>query len=86
MARPLSDDLRVRLVNAVETDGSIRAVGKRFGVSPSSVSEIHKRWRRTGCVRAAPMGADRRSDSTEAHGPRILALLKGQPDLTPDQI
>lgn len=42
MARPLSDDLRVRLVEAVEAGGTIRAVGKRFGVSPSSVSKIHQ--------------------------------------------
>ena len=86
MARPLSDDLRIRLVEAVEAGGTIRAVCERFGVSPSSVSKIHQRWRRAGSVTAAPMDGDRRSGSTEAHGPRILALLKGQPDLTLDEI
>ncbi len=86
MVRPLSDDLRIRLVEAVEPGGTIRAVGERFGVNPSSVSKIHQRWRRTGSVTAAPMGGDCRSGSTEAHGPRILALLEGQPDLTLDEI
>ena len=86
MVRPLSDDLHIRLVEAVEAGGTICAVGERFGVSPSSVSKMHQRWRRTGSVTAAPMGGDRRSGSTEAHGPRILALLEGQPDLTLDEI
>ena len=86
MPRPLSDDLRVRLVEAVQAGGTIRAVGKRFGVAPSSVSKIHQRWRRTGSVTAAAMGGDRRSGATEAHGPRILALLEAQPDLTLDEI
>jgi putative transposase len=86
MPRPLSDDLRVRLVEAVEAGGTIRAVGERFGVAPSSVSKIHQRWRRTGSVTAAAMGGDRRSGATEAYGPRILALLEAQPDLTLDEI
>ena len=86
MPRPLSDDLRVRLVEAVEAGGTIRAVGERFGVAPSSVSKIHQRWRRTGSVSAAPMGGDRRSGATEAYGARILALLEAQPDLTLDEI
>jgi len=30
MPRPLSEDLRVRLVEAVEAGGTIRAVGERF--------------------------------------------------------
>ena len=72
----------MRLVGAVETGGTIRAVGERFGVAPSSVSKIHQRWRQTGSVTAAPMGGDRRSGATEAYGPCILALLEAQPDLT----
>ena len=50
MPRPLSDDLRVRLLEAV---GTIRAVGERFGVAPSSVSKIRQRWRWTGGVTMA---------------------------------
>ena len=55
-------------------------------MAPSSVSKIHQRWRQTGSVTAAPMGGDRRSGATEAYGPRILALLEAQPDLTLDEI
>ena len=35
---------------------------------------------------AAALGGDRRSGATEAYGPRILALLAAQPDLTLDEI
>ncbi len=35
---------------------------------------------------AASMGGDRRSGATEAYGPRVLALLEAQPDLTLDEI
>ena len=82
MARPLSDDLRVRLVEVAEAGGTIRAVGERFGVSPSSVIKIYQRWQRTGSVTAAPMGGDRRSGSTEAHGRCILAFTIGSPSMT----
>ena len=64
----------------------LRAVGERLGVAPSSVSKIHRRWRQTGSVTAAPMGGDRHSGATEAYGPRILALLGAQPDPTLDEI
>ena len=82
MPRPLSIDLRERLVRAVAEGGSVRAVGARFGVSASSVSKISRRWRETGAVAPKPMGGDRRSQSTEAHGDRILALIGESPDLT----
>ena len=74
------------MVEAAEAGGTIRAVGEQFGVSPSSVSKIHQRWRRTGSVTPPPMGGDRRSGSTEAHGRRILALPEEKPDLTLDEI
>jgi transposase len=81
MPRPLSIDLRERLVRAVEEGGTVRAVGARFGVSPSSVSKISRRWRETGSVAPKPMGGDRRPHATEAHGQRILALIEEAPDL-----
>lgn len=77
MARPLSNDIRIRLVETVEAGDMIRAVGQRFGASPSSVNKIHQR-RRAGSVMATPMDGDRRSGSTEAHGPHILVLLEGE--------
>ncbi len=86
MPKPLSMDLRRRIVDAVEADGRVRAVAARYDVSPSSVSNIHRLWRVTGSVVAKPMGGDRRSHVTEAHGARILGLVSQTPDMTLDEI
>lgn len=47
MIRPLSNDLRERVVSAVLGGESCRAVASRFGVSVSSVVKCHccRIWR-----------------------------------------
>jgi len=64
----------------------MRAVAARYDVSPSSVSNISRLWRATGSIAAKPMGGDRRSHKTEAHGAQILALVSQAPDITLDAI
>ena len=64
MARPISTDLRERLVGAVERDGiSARAAAARFGVSVSSAIKWVRRHRETGSVAPDRMGG---------HKPRLL--------------
>ncbi len=82
MVKPLSLDLRERIVEVIDAEGGIRAVGARFGVSPSAVSKIHKRWRETGSVAPAKMGGDRRSATIEAEKDWFLARLSEAPDTT----
>ncbi len=82
MAKPLSMDLRERIVAARCSGGTLRAVAARFAVAPSAVSKICKRHRETGSVAPRPMGGDRRSHVIEAKGGCILALLSAEPDLT----
>ena len=86
MPKPLSQDLRHRIVAAVEAGGGMRAVAARYDVSPSSVSNISRLWRATGSIAAKLMGGDRRSHKTEAHGAQILALVSQAPDITLDAI
>lgn len=51
MARPISTDLRERLVLAVERDGiSARSAAARFAVSQSSAIKWVRRYRETGSV------------------------------------
>jgi putative transposase len=60
MARPCSDDLRRRVVAAVEVEGlSRREVARRFMVMPSTVTKWVQRVRRTGSVSPAKMGGRR---------------------------
>jgi len=57
MVRPISTDLRERLVAAVERDGiSARAAAARFGVSVSSAIKWVRRHRETGSVAPDRMG------------------------------
>ena len=82
MSRPLSDDLRKRLVAAVDGGMSCRSAAKRFGVAASTAIHWVDRWRRTGSVQAYRQGGDFRSQRIEAHGEEILALIEETPDIT----
>ncbi len=56
MLKPLSIDLRRRIVEAKEAGGSLRSVRDRFGVAASSVSNLHTLWRARGSVEPKKMG------------------------------
>jgi transposase len=56
MAKPFSEDLRERIVGAVEAGRSRHEVARIFGVSPSCVIKLMQRYRETGAVRAAKFG------------------------------
>ena len=87
MTKPLSLDLRRRIIRAVEEEGmSRRAAAARFGVAPSTVIEYVRQWKATGSCAARPQGGDRRSARIEAHSAQILALVKAEPDLTLEEI
>ena len=82
MTKPLSNDLRKRLVSAVETGMTRRSAAQRFGVAASTAIKWVDRWRRTGDVGARPRGGDHRSQRIEAHAEEILALIEETPDIT----
>ena len=67
MAKPLSEDLRIRVIRAVEDGMSRRAAADRFGVSPSSAVRFVREWRERGATGAKPQGGDQRSHRIEAH-------------------
>lgn len=86
MPKPLSMDLRLRIVDGVLAGDSVRGVAARFKVSPSSVSKLSQLLRATGSLVPKPMGGDRRSRENEAHAGRILELVCKTPDMTLDEI
>lgn len=60
MTKPLSNDLRERVVAAVERDGlSRRRAAARFGVGVSTVIKWVHRFRETGSVAPGKMGGYR---------------------------
>jgi putative transposase len=81
MARPLSNDLRERVVAAFEGGETCRSVAGRFGVAVSSVVKWEQRWRATGSVAPGKMGGHRKS-VLEPHRDFILARIDQTPHLT----
>ena len=85
MAKPYSEDLRRRVVAAVEGGLSRRQAAIVFKLGISTVVHWVRRFRETGSVAAKPMGGDHRSRLT---GERawILARLDEVPDLTIEEL
>jgi len=82
MVKSLSDDLRVRVVDAVEAGSSRRQAAVRFGVGVSSAIRWVQAWRDQGDVRAKPQGGDRRSRRIEAQAAFLLDQIDQTPDVT----
>ena len=86
MTKPLSMDLRERLISAVEGGISCRSAAKLFRVAPSTAIKWADQQRRTGDVRPRAQGGDNRSHRLEAHADEILALVRETKDLTLSQL
>src|SRR3954447_1786990 len=82
MPKPLSFDLRSRVLAAVDAGLSCRRAGERFGVSASSAIRWAALRRVEGDARPKPQGGDRLSHKTEAHADLIHAALAEVPDIT----
>lgn len=85
MARPLSKDLRQRIVAAVEGGESRHLAAKRFAVSPSCVIKLMRRWRETGSVEPGQMGGWK-DHALAAHEPVVRALIATHCDLTLEEL
>ena len=86
MTRPLSNDLRSRLVAAVAAGMSCRAAAERFGVAASTAVKLVRRWRDAGTLEPHAQGGDRRSGRIETHAEEILALIAAKVDITLTEI
>jgi transposase len=81
MARPYSLDLRERVVSAVRSGQSCRAVAATFGVSVASVVKWSQRFRTTGSAAAKPMGG-RRPWVLEDERAWLLGRVCAEPEIT----
>src|SRR5260370_799163 len=59
MPKPYSDDLRERVIEAVEAGASRREAADSFNLCPSSAVKWLQRWRDTGSTKAKPTGGSR---------------------------
>ena len=81
MTRPLSNDLRERVVAAIVGGESCRSVASRFGVAVSSVVKWSQRYRATGSVAPGKVGGHRKR-VLEPHRAFVLERIGQTPHLT----
>lgn len=85
--KPISEDLRTRIVNVyVETELSYAKVAVRFQVSESSVRRFVKQWREQGRLTPAPHGGGPASKLDPAGVAQVTEVATTQVDATQDEI
>ena len=82
MTAPLSNDLRRRVVTAIEGGLSRREAAAKFDVSVASAVRWHQRHRLTGSVAPDAIGGDRHSHRVEAHAEKVLGWVDENRDIT----
>ena len=81
MTAPLSQDLRRRIVRAIEGGNSIRQAAERYEVSPSAAVKLMRRVRETGSTAPAKIGGYRRP-LLEAHADEVRAVVASKAGIT----
>src|SRR5438046_9936356 len=84
MPKPYSEDLRERVIEAVESGASRRETAENYRLSPSSAVRWWRRWHDTGSVKAKPSGGGRSPLEENAEGLRTLVVEEA--DWTLDEI
>ncbi len=79
--KPYSNDLRSRVVAAMETGGSCRDVGAHFRIGPSTAGNWYQQYRATQSYAPLAIGGDRRW-KLAGEVDWIAARLAAVPDLT----
>mgnify|MGYP000214477730 CR=1 FL=1 len=82
MGKPLSNDLRLRMVRGVASGKSRRAVAAQFEVAPSTAVRVQARYGATGSVEPAPLGRPKGSGKLAAYREALIEQVKTQPDIT----
>jgi len=81
MARPLADDLRERVVQAVERGRRQAEVAAFFGLGLRTVERYISRWRENGQIARGKFGGHKKH-LLAAHAERVDKLVTAEPDLT----
>lgn len=81
--RAFSNDLRQRIVAAVERGGyTLRQLAALFAVDVSVIVRLRQRKRQTGSIEPKPHGGGRCLKLDEADQKRLLQIVRQQPDAT----
>jgi transposase len=86
MAKAYGDDLRSRVIAAVDGGMSRSAAAARFEVGKATAIAWLRAWRDERRGSAKPRGGDTRSHRIEAFGGVILAAVEARKDITLDEL
>ena len=81
MGRAYSDDLRQRVLAAIEGGLSARQAAKLFGIGPATAIVWRRRYRETGEATARQPGQPRGS-KLDAHEEFLLEIVASTPDIS----
>jgi len=83
MPKPLSNDLRARIIRFYENhdDYTQPEIADEFGVSVSTVEKLLQRWRATGSSDALPPGGGQTA-TLRKHEAALQKIVAKQPDAT----
>ena len=79
MPRAYSEDLRGRVIEAVQAGASRREAAERFEISPSSAVKWLQHWEHTGSAAPKPTGGS--VSPLEEHADTVFEVIQKQPDL-----
>ena len=82
MAKALSEDLRSRVIAAVDGGLSRRAAAERFELSVATAIRWVQAFRATGARSARPRGGDQRSHRIEAYRDILLGAAIARVDIS----
>jgi transposase len=85
MVQALSNDIRKRIVKAVEGGLSRNKAAKRFDVVPSTVVKLMKHVEATGGIAPKKIGGYRKP-KLAAHDMEVRTLVKATPDATLEEL
>jgi transposase len=83
MTKAYSEDLRERVIGAVESGATRRAAAAQFKVSVSSAIRWVQRWQTDWAIAAKPRGGS--VSPLEDHAAALIGLVAEQSDLTLDE-
>ncbi len=83
--KPYSQDLRERVIAALQTGGTQAAVAEQFAVSKSTVEKWWYRWRDTGNCAALPPHSGP-TPTLQPYERFLRAEVKQQPDVTLEEL
>ena len=81
MAKPYSEDLRIRIKDAIDAGHTRPAVAAMFNVGIATIERYMARWRQTGSLKPDKFGGHLRN-KLAPHEATVRAAVEADPDQT----